>query len=102
MRVKAMKAAWCADEAGFRCHYTGVKLDDSHPMNPWFLTFDHTIPGDKDTVVVAASWVNEMKTSLSEAEFWKIIGEYNRYLSEDGEFDKDIIKFEHWRRIYKY
>jgi hypothetical protein len=29
-----------------------------------------------------------MKTAMSEEELWKVVGEYERYLREGGEFDK--------------
>jgi len=39
-----------------------------------------------------------MKTVLSEEEFWKVVGEYERYLWEGGEFDREVVGFEYWRR----
>jgi hypothetical protein len=88
-----MREAW--KEGGFRCHYTGVPLVEDDPRSPWSL--DHRVPGYAGTLVVAAAWVDAMKTSLSETEFWKVVGEYDRYLREGGEFDRDVAEFEHWR-----
>jgi len=42
---------------GFRCCCTGVVLAD--PWSPWSLMFDHAVPGDAKTLVVAAWWGNE-------------------------------------------
>jgi hypothetical protein len=39
-----------------------------------------------------------MKTALSEGVFWKVVIEYERYLREGGEFDKEIVGFRYWRR----
>jgi len=39
-----------------------------------------------------------MKTALSEQEFWAVVGEYDNYLNRGGEFDRDVVPFEHWRR----
>ncbi len=95
--VKAMKEAYSEDEDAFICHYTGVKLDDES-RSPWFLSFDHAVPGDEGTIVVAAYWINQMKNALNGEEFWKVVGEYDRYLREGGEFDRDVVGFRYWRR----
>jgi hypothetical protein len=29
---------------------------------------------------------------------WAVVGEYDRYLREGEEFDRDIVGFEYWRR----
>jgi len=101
VRAKALKRAWSAEEDGFLCHYTGVKVELDDPGNPWYLSFDHGIPGDKETLIVAAFWVNMMKHSLSEAEFWAVVLEYDRYLREGGEFDRDVVDFKYWRLARK-
>jgi len=75
-----------------------VVLDEDDPRSPWFLTFDCRVPGERETLVVAAWWVNMMKTDLSEEEFWKVVGKYDRYLREGGEFDRDVVEFRYWRR----
>ena len=56
-------------------------------------------PGDAGTLVVAAWWVNAMRTALSEDEFWKVVVEYDKYLREGGEFDRGIAEFRCWRRV---
>lgn len=97
-RVKALKEAWNPELDAFICHYTGVKLDDSDPKSPWYINFDHRIPGDENTQTVAASWVNAMKTDLSEDEFWAVVMEYDRYLREGGEFNAKVTSFKYWNR----
>ena len=96
--ARAMKEAWNADEGRFICQYTGAAVDDGDPTSPWYLSFDHGIPGDPKSIIVAASWVNSMKNALSKEEFWKVVGEYDRYLLEGGEFDRDIVEFKYWKR----
>jgi len=80
------------------CRYTGVRLDDDEPESPWYLSFDHGVPGDVETLVVAAWWVNAMKNALSGEGCWKVVEEYDRYLREGGEFDRDVVGFRYWRR----
>jgi hypothetical protein len=96
--VNAMKEAWSAEQGGFLCHFTGMRVEEADPRSPWFLTFDHRVPGERETLVVAAWWVNMMKSSLSELEFWRVVGEYDRYLHEGGEFDRDVVGFDYWRK----
>jgi hypothetical protein len=100
-RVKALKQAWRPELGGFVCYYTGVLLDTSDPRSPWYMTFEHRTPGKDDTQVMAASWVNAMKTSLTESEFWAVMMEYDRYLREGGEFNRNIVKFSYWNRAVK-
>ncbi len=96
--IRAMKDAWSEEEDGFLCHYTGVRVDGDDPGSPWYLSFDHGVPGDEGTLVIAAWWVNAMKNALSEEEFWKVVGEYDRYLREGGTFDRDVVGFSYWRK----
>src|SRR3989442_12200958 len=66
-RVKALKEAW--DGKAFRCHYSGVRLDEADSKNPRYITFDHRIPRQDGDVVMAAACLNDMKSDMSEAEF---------------------------------
>jgi len=97
-RVKALKMAWDPVLKGFVCYYTGVLLNLTNPKSPWYATFDHRIPGDDMTQVMAASWVNAMKTAMSEKEFWAVIKEFARFLTEGGDFDRNVTKLRYWNR----
>ena len=55
-RVLAMQAAWDPIAKGFRCYYTGVLLELYDLSSPWYITFDHRIPGKKGDLVVCAAW----------------------------------------------
>lgn len=97
LHAEAMRRAWSAEAGGFLCAYTGVRVEEDDPTSPWYFTFDHATPGDNRTLVVAAYWVNSMKTALSKDEFEAVIKEYARYLDEGGEFDRYIVDFKYWR-----
>ena len=97
-RAKALKEAYDRDTDGFLCHYTGVRVDEAAPGSPWYINFEHATPRDASTIVVAAYWVNLMKRNMSESEFWAVVLEYDRYLREGGEFDRDVAEFRWWRR----
>ena len=95
--ARAMREAWSAEEDAFICWYTGARVVDDDPMSPWYLTFDHRVPGRAGSIVVAAAWVNAMKTALSEREFWAVVGEYDNFLNGGGEFDREVVEFRYWR-----
>ena len=100
-RARAMKRAWDPVTGAFICQYTGVPVEDGDPTSPWYLSFDHAIPGDPESIVIAAVWVNSMKNALARDEFWKVVMEYDRYSREGGEFDRDVVDFEYWRLARK-
>jgi hypothetical protein len=93
-RIDAMKAAWDGERNGFVCHYSGILLDDKDHHSPFYLTFDHTVPGENGKIVVAAYLFNEMKDALSEEEFWAVVKELVRMWDELTPFDKSVVKFE--------
>ena len=75
---------------GFGCRCTGVVLDD--PWGPWSLDRRGT-PGPSSSPRGGGT-----KTALSEGEVWKVVGEYERFLREGGEFDGEVVGFRYWRR----
>jgi hypothetical protein len=90
--------AWDPVMRAFICYYTGVPLDISDPKNPWYLTLEYRIPGKDATQVVAASWVNAVKTALSEREFWAVVMEYDRWRREGGGFNLGVARYRYWSR----
>ena len=51
------------------CEYTEVDLDVFDESSPWFLEFDHLVPGDPSKIVMTSAWLNEMKGDLTFKEF---------------------------------
>ena len=97
-RTRALEEAWDPVDRCFRCHYTGARVDDVDQRGPWGLNFEHATPRDNGSIVVSCYWVNLMKRNLSESEFWAVVLEYDRFLREGGEFDRDVAEFRWWRR----
>ena len=95
--VLALKAAWDPVAKGFRCYYTNVILEERDLSSPWYITFDHRIPGKKGDLVVCAAWVNSMKNQLSEEEFKAVIIELARCREAGEPFNMAVAKFEYWR-----
>ena len=99
-RAAALKRTWDPKAGAFICQYTGVPVEDGDPTSPWYISFDHAVPGDPESIVVAAVWINSMKNALARDEFWAVVREYDRYLREGGEFDRHVVDYEYWRGPY--
>lgn len=90
-RRNAMKSAFNKHQNGFLCYYTGIKLDLTGRYGPWHISFDHRTPGDKNSQVVAALWVNRMKSFLTEAQFWAVIHSLTEHIRHGIPFDKSVV-----------
>jgi len=55
---------------GYVCYYTGMALDMSDPRSPWYCVFDHWAPHSLSKIVITSALINDMKSDLSENEFW--------------------------------
>lgn len=95
-REKALKAAWDASAGAFRCHYSGVTLDDD-PASPWHLALDHRTPRDDSDIVACAALINAMKSDLTEAEFRTVVAQLAEKFS-GGRASIDRLAPAHWRR----
>jgi len=93
----ALLAAWDPVAKGFRCFYTGVLLEENDKSDPWYLAFDHRIPGKKGDLVVCARWVNSMKTALSDDEFRAVIIELDRSRKAKEPFNMAVAEFKYWK-----
>jgi hypothetical protein len=89
----ALKKGWDAARHVFVCHYSGIVLDEKDCHGPFYLTFDHTIPGQRGKLVLAAYLFNEMKCSLTEDAFWAVVKELVRHWEEGTPFDRSVAKF---------
>jgi len=71
-RCAAMIESWDPVVKGFRCFYTGAILDELNWLSPWYINFDHLIPG-RPKVAVASAWSNRMKGTMTEAQFRAVV-----------------------------
>ena len=94
-RVRALQLAW--DGSVFRCHYTGVPLDENDHHAPQYLTFDHRTPRQEQDVVVAAACINDMKSDLTEKEFRAVVIQLAQKF-QGGQFDEHVLNLTHWKR----
>jgi hypothetical protein len=94
--AKAQKAVFAyIRKYGKRCFYTNVLLELNDDTSPWYLDFDHWLPGDPKKIVICAALVNDMKQDMTEREFWY-------YVCALDDHRKKHAKVKKHRLIYWY
>ena len=84
---------------GFYCYYTGQELDIFDESDPYFLEFDHLVPGDPSKIVMTSAWINEMKGDLTFKEFKGSVVQLYNYWFKGVKIKKK--KFRYWYRLNK-
>ncbi len=84
-RCVAMIEAWDPVLRGFRCRYTGVILDEINRLSPWYINFDHLIPG-RPRVAVSSAWSNRMKGVMTESQFRAVVPALAKHMRTGAPF----------------
>jgi hypothetical protein len=96
-RAEALRRGW--DGSGFRCYYTGVRLNETDFSHPCYLTFDHRTPRVENDIVLAAACINDMKSDLTEEEFRAVVMQLAaRFSGRLQPFDEEVLTLAHWKR----
>jgi len=82
---------------GYYCYYTGTKLDVFTKSSPYFLEFDHVVPGDPRRIVITSAWLNELKGDMTFKEFRKSVVQLYNYWFKGIKIKK--MKFRYWFRL---
>ncbi len=83
---------------GYTCYYTRLEdLDVFDETSPWFLEFDHLVPGDPRKIVITSAWFNEMKGDLAFKEFKGSVVQLYNYWFKGIKIIKK--KFHYWYRL---
>jgi len=82
---------------GFFCHYTNMKLNVFKKSDPYFLEFDHLIPGDPRKIVPTSAWLNELKGDMSFKELRRSVVQLYNYWFRGIKIKK--MKFRYWYRV---
>jgi len=82
---------------GYYCSYTGQELDVFTKSSPYFLEFDHLVPGDPSKIVITSAWINEMKGDLTFKEFKGSVVQLYNYWFKGIKIKKK--KFRYWYRL---
>ena len=86
-RLAALKRAWGG--SAFYCEITGWRLTTTDRESPFYLTWEHLVPGNEKKVVVAAALVNRMKANLTLGQFKLLVCALaNRFANPRGTVPK--------------
>lgn len=107
-RIKDKKACrkslskYIQKEKGYYCKYSGVALDlgddDDQSQSPCYLTFEHVVPGDDGTVVLAAALINDMKSDMNEREFKGMVVQLANRFKTGKKINSTFFRLKHWNR----
>lgn len=95
--ARTLKAAYVKDRDAFVCQYTKIILDPSNNKSPFFPVYDHRIPRKEGDLALCAAFVNAMKGSLSDVEFFAAVKELARHFA-GAPFDRDAVTFRYWTK----
>jgi len=84
---------------GFYCHYTQQKLNVFKVSDPYFLEFDHVVPGDPRTIVTTSAWFNEIKGDMMLKELKGSVFQLYNFWTKGIKIKKR--KFRYWYRLKK-
>ena len=82
---------------GYFCFYTGMKLNVFKESDPYFLEFDHLVPGDGRKIVMTSAWFNELKGDLTFRELQGSVARLFNYWFKGIKIKKQ--KFRYWFRL---
>jgi len=68
-----------------------------NPKSPWYAVFDHWIPNNAKKIVLTTSLLNDMKSDLSEKEFWYFIDQLANYKKKRLRVKKKRLVY--WNRL---
>ena len=83
---------------GIHCEYSGALLNLTDPGDPFYIVFDHRIPGNKGDLAATACVVNESKSAMTYLEFPVVVHGTVRHWDTGEPFRKDIVPFAYWGR----
>lgn len=96
--LKTVAAIWdYVRKYGYVCYFTGLLLDMGNDRSPWYCDFNCLTPHDPSKVVLSCSLISEMKSDLSEKEFWYYIRQLANYKRKHAKIKKK--KPVYWYRL---
>ena len=91
--------SWVRKHKGYYCYYTGQELNVFKESDPYFLEFDHVVPGDPSNIVMTSAWFNELKGDLTLKELRRTILQLYKYWFKGIKIKK--VKFRYWFRLIR-
>ena len=75
-----------------------MALNMKDPKDPWYCVFDRLIPGDDRTMVLTSFLINDMKSEMSEVEFWRMIEQLFNFKKYGTPVEK--IELKYWKGFF--
>jgi len=91
-----MVKARCKNPPGFRCYYTGRPLELYDQNSPYYACFDHKTPGDDEDLAMCVRWINSVKGTMTEEEFWPVVLALDDYHYNGIPFPIELARIKHW------
>ena len=79
-----------------KCYFSQLPLELDDTTSPWYCVFDHLTPLDPTKIVLTCALINEMKSALSEREFWFYVEQLADFITKGTKIKK--IKLSYWRQ----
>ena len=98
-KVRQYLCRYVRKRRGYYCFYTGMELNVFTKSDPYFLEFDHLVPGDPSKIVITSAWFNELKGDLTFNELKGSVIQLNNYWLKGIKIKKK--KFRYWYRLNK-
>ena len=95
----ALKAAYIPDLDTFLDYHLGVPLELYNFWDPFYLSYDHPVPGLKGNVVVTSVLGNSMKADTDVPEFHAFFRMLD-YAMHGGKFEQEQLEFKYFNRSY--
>lgn len=95
-RVEVLKRIRRPD--GFYCEYSGAKLNIKDPSNPFYVHFDHKLPGVPNFLAGCGAIINQSKANLTWLEFPYVVREIVSHWDTGEPFDRNVVSFMRWAR----
>jgi hypothetical protein len=95
----ALKAAYIPNLDTFLDFHFGVPLELYNFWDPFYLSFDHPVPGLKGKVVVTSVLGNMMKADMDVEEFHAFFRMLDCHFL-GGKFEQDKLEFKYFQRNY--
>jgi hypothetical protein len=97
----ALKGAYIPDLDTFLDYHLGIPLELHDFWSPFYLSYDHPVPGLKGNVVVTSILANVMKADTDVEEWHAYFRMLDRAM-QGGKFKQEKLRFKYWRREYKH
>jgi len=97
-RARAAALIKARRKDGFHCEYSDVLMDLKNPSSPYYVNFEHRVPGVSGDIAACIAVVNVSKANMTWDEFPLVVHELIHHWETGAAFNRDIVPFRCWRK----